>query len=409
MIVAGAGPAGAVAARTLAAAGVRTLLVDKASFPRNKPCGGGIGVRTLRRFPWLESAIRGIDIHPLAKIHLEGPNGAGFEMAQPDPSLWLIRRVEFDHALVREAERAGATLRERFEITQAHADRDGVTLTSRDGETLRAPIVIAADGVHSVLAKRLGVRTAWPANGLAIDMMEETPHETLRATHPDVMWVSYGYQGRDGYAYIFPKVRHTNVGVGCLLSDYQAHVDAHPRTMQAECVHTFVTKGELAGQSDPAHFTPFLIPVAGPMRRAHDATGRVLFAGDAGGFVNAFTAEGIYYAMISGELAARAAVNADGSRHAGRLFNTLWRAELGIELRDASLIQRLLFADHERVNAVVRAGRHLPWVGDVILDYAAGRLSYLQARRRILRASPRTAWRLASIWLRTRAGRAAAR
>ena len=399
VIVAGAGPAGAVAARTLAAAGVRVLLVDKAEFPRNKPCGGGIGVRTTTRFPWLTAAMDGIDIHPLSRIHLEAPNGASFDMASDGPSMLLIRRVEFDHALVREAVRAGATLRERFEITQASADANGVTLTSRDGETLRAANVIAADGVHSVLAKRLGVHTSWPASSVALDMMEETPHEQLRASQPDVMWVSYGYRQMDGYAYIFPKVRHTNVGVGCLLSDFKARVTEHPYTVQSRCVDELVARGELSGRSDRRHFTPFLIPVGGPLRRAYDRTGRVLFVGDAGGFVNAFTAEGIYYAMISGELAATAIMRAPAAR-AGRAFNTLWRTELGAELRDAVLIQRFLFGDHERVNRVVRAGRALPWVGQVILDYAAGRTSYLAARRRVLAASPRTAVKLAGIFAR---------
>lgn len=399
VIVAGAGPAGAVAARTLAAAGVRVTLLDRAEFPRNKPCGGGIGVRTTKRFPWLSSAMAGIDIHPLSRIHLEAPSGARFEMASDEPSMLLIRRIEFDHALVRDALRAGATLRERFEITQASADASGVTLTSRDGETLRASMVIAADGVHSVLAKRLGIHTAWPPTSVALDMMEETPHETLRAERPDVMFVSYGYRGLDGYAYIFPKVRHTNVGVGCLLSDFKARVDDHPYDVQVRCVDELVAAGALSGRSDRKQFTPSLIPVGGPLRRANDATGRVLFVGDAGGFVNAFTAEGIYYAMISGELAATAIATAPPHR-AARVFDKLWRAELGTELRDSTLIQRFLFGDHERVNRVVRAGRALPWVGQVILDYAAGRLSYAAARRRVLSASPRTAVKLAAIFAR---------
>ena len=162
VIVAGAGPAGAVAARTLAAAGIRTLLVDRAEFPRNKPCGGGVSLRALRRFPWLDAALAGVDVHRISRLHVEGPQGSSLDIESPDPCVLLVRRVEFDHALVRAAVAAGATLLERFEITQAEADADGVTLQARDGRRLRAPIVIAADGVHSVLAKRLGVNARWP-------------------------------------------------------------------------------------------------------------------------------------------------------------------------------------------------------------------------------------------------------
>jgi len=401
VLVAGAGPAGATAARTLAAAGARVLLIDKARFPRNKPCGGGISVRALKRFPWLGAAMRDIDVHPVSRLHLEGSDGVVLEMASPDPSMMLIRRVEFDHALVRDAQRAGATLGEGFEITQAAVDAEGVTLRARDGRQLRARTVIAADGVHSVVAKRLGVNAAWPARSIAIDMMEETPVDTLRSERPDVLWVSYGYGGLDGYAYVFPKVHHVNVGVGCLVSHYKDGVREPPYAMQSQLVGDLVARGALHGRSDRRCFTPFLIPVGGPLPRAHHvASGRVLFAGDAGGFVNAFTAEGIYYAMISGELAARAVLTAGTSGGAGRAYDRLWRAEIGAELRDAVLIQRFLFADPTRVNRVVHAGRALPWLAELIVDYAAGRVSYRAARRRVLAASPKTAARLA--WLMVR-------
>jgi len=109
VIVVGAGPAGAVAARTLALAGVRVTLIDRAAFPRNKPCGGGVSVRALTRFPWLRAAIDGIDIHAVSDIHMQGPDGSVMQMSSPDPSMLLIRRVEFDHALVRDAVRACAT------------------------------------------------------------------------------------------------------------------------------------------------------------------------------------------------------------------------------------------------------------------------------------------------------------
>ena len=308
VIVAGAGPAGAVAARTLAAAGIRTLLVDRAEFPRNKPCGGGVSLRALRRFPWLDAALAGVDVHRISRLHLEGPHGSTLDVESPDPCVLLVRRVEFDHALVRAAVAAGATLLERFEITQAAADAEGVTLQARDGRRLRAPIVIAADGVHSVLAKRLGVNARWPRASIAIDMMEETPVETLRADRPDVLWVAYAYNGLDGYAYVFPKTHHVNVGIGCLLSHYKGEMPGRPYDMQQTFVGRLVGEGVLHGQSDRRHFTPFLIPVGGPLPSAH--AGRVLFAGDAGGFVHAVTAEGIYYAMVSGELAGAAAASA---------------------------------------------------------------------------------------------------
>jgi geranylgeranyl reductase family protein len=391
VIVAGAGPAGAVAARALASRGIDTLLIDRAEFPRNKPCGGGISMRAFHRFPWLATAIQGIDTHYVSKLHLEGPGGASLDVALREPCVLMIRRVEFDAALATAATAAGARFA-RFEITQAGEDALGVTLQARDGRRLRARAVIAADGVHSVLAKRLGVNRRWPRASVALDMMEETPEDTLRARDPEVLWVAYAFQGLDGYAYVFPKRRHVNVGIGCLLSHYDAAVTAHPYELQRSFVDALVERGELSGRSERGHFTPSLIPVGGPLPQTWSA--RALFAGDAGGFVNAVTAEGIFYAMVSGELAGRA-VAESGRSAAGPRYHRLWRREIGAELRDAVFVQRYLFSDHDRVARIVRGAAHLPGFIDMILDHVAGRVSYGALRRRLLVRFPGTILKVA--------------
>jgi len=396
VIVAGAGPAGAVAARALASAGLNTLLVDRAAFPRNKPCGGGISTRALTRFPWLDRALAGIDVHRIARLYLEGPGAATVAVHSEQPTVLLVRRLDFDHALVEAAVAAGARLIPNFEITQVRDEASRVVLQARDGRQVSAPYVVAADGVHSVVAKRTGVNTRWPRTHLAIDMMEETPLHTLRATQPDVLWVAYAYNGLDGYAYVFPKTAHVNVGIGCLLSHYDEAIADKPYALQQDFVSSMVQRGVLDGRSDRQCFTPFLIPVGGPLPRAW--RGRVLFAGDAGGFVNAITAEGIYYAMVSGELAAQALVQTRGARSvaaAGESYERAWRAELGAELNDAVLIQRHLFSSHARVGQAIRLVSTMTGVTDLILKYVQGRLSYSSLRRRLFLRFPMTLWRMA--------------
>jgi geranylgeranyl reductase family protein len=393
VIVAGAGPAGAAAARALAAAGLDTLLVDRAEFPRNKPCGGGISERAILRFPWLDDALREIDVHRIARLRLEAPDGGALILESPRPCVLLVRRVEFDQALVGAARGAGARLMSGFEITQAEEHPDGVTLQARDGRRLAAPLVVAADGVHSVIAKRLGVNRRWPRASLALDMMEETPTDTLAADRPDVLWVAYAYQGLDGYAYIFPKAHHVNVGIGCLLSHYDAAVSDAPYAMHERFVSTLASRGLLRGRSDRRCFTPFLIPVGGPL--PHAWHGRVLFAGDAGGFVHALTAEGIYYAMVSGELAGRAiAATRRAADKAGPVYERLWRKEIGAELTDAVLIQKYLFASHARVSRVVAGAADAPALTTMILDYVCGDLPYTVLRRRMLFRCPLTMIRM---------------
>src|SRR2546427_796233 len=69
----------------------------------------------------------------------------------------------------------------------------GITLVARDGRTFTARTMIAADGVHSVVARRLGLNPGWPATHVALDMMEETPRTALRDVDPSALWVAYGY------------------------------------------------------------------------------------------------------------------------------------------------------------------------------------------------------------------------
>src|SRR5437763_9761799 len=96
VLVVGAGPAGSVAALTLARAGVPVTLLDRAAFPRNKPCGGGITMRALARFPWLENALGSIDTNFVSRMYLEGPDGHSVTIDADRPAVLMIRRVEFD-------------------------------------------------------------------------------------------------------------------------------------------------------------------------------------------------------------------------------------------------------------------------------------------------------------------------
>jgi flavin-dependent dehydrogenase len=199
----------------------------------------------------------------------------------------------------------------------------------------------------------------------------------------------------EGYAYIFPKRDHVNVGIGFLLSYYRGVIGQAPYELQRDLIAELRERGVMTGESVRRNFTPFLIPVGGPLRRP--GRGRVLLAGDAGGFVNAFTAEGIYYAMVSGDLAARAIIETSGAAAGNRLARRYRRAcddEIGSELRDSVLVQRYLFANRQRMGRMIRNADRYPATVRALLDYAIGRRSYASIRRRMLTRSPQLALRL---------------
>jgi flavin-dependent dehydrogenase len=127
-------------------------------------------------------------------------------------------------------------------------------------------------------------------------------------------------------------------------------------------------------------------------------TSRILLAGDAGGFVNGVTAEGIYYAMVSGELAGRAAAAATrgGAGHdAGLQYERAWNREIGSELRDAVALQRLLFSNRSALAQMVRDASPTSPLTTTLLAFFRGEIPYAAVRRRILLRHPLTAIRLA--------------
>jgi geranylgeranyl reductase family protein len=394
VLIVGGGPAGSTAARQLALAGVPVRILDKARFPRNKPCGGGISMRVLTRFPYLRDALPCIATHQLKRLHLEGPDGCASLVTSDEAAALMIRRFEFDDLLVRLAVEAGAQVEPGVDIVQVRETGDAVELRARDGRRFTGPLLIAADGVHSVVARRLGLNPGWPAWAVALDMMEETPRVQLRDVDPDTLWVAYGYgsgakrgAAAEGYAYIFPKRDHVNIGIGYVLQYYRERVISDPYVLQTALIDKLRSRGIVVGESVRKNFTPFLIPVAGPLSQT--GRGRAVLAGDAGGFVNGFTAEGIYYAMVTGDLAASAAVrHLSGGGSFSGLYRKSWDDEIGAELRDSVLIQRYLFADRGRIRAAVDGASRENVLTRLILEFVIGRRSYPSLRRAMLTRSP---------------------
>ncbi|MGT2426824.1 geranylgeranyl reductase family protein [Amnibacterium kyonggiense] len=288
VVVVGAGPAGASAARVAAERGARVLLLDAARFPRYKTCGGGLIGTSLALLP--PAALATVERH-VATVSFSLRGGPARRVRSTRPFLALVRRELLDQALVDAAVAAGAVFRDGTRVGRLEETTDGVAVTTTAGP-LTGRTVIGADGSASVVARYVGVRIARADLGLEVELAG-VGEEWEGRVHLD--W------GRDPgtYGWVFPKADRLTVGViqrkgeGSATRAYLARLLDGLGLQDRERLH------------DSGHLTRWREP-GSPLRR-----GRVLVAGDAAGLLEPWTREGISSALRSGIAAGGAAADDD--------------------------------------------------------------------------------------------------
>ncbi|MEV4413744.1 geranylgeranyl reductase family protein [Catellatospora sp. NPDC049609] len=323
VIVVGAGPGGSAAAYHLAKHGARVLLLEKTEFPREKVCGDGLTPRAVKQLIDM-----GVDVSPEAGwLHNKGlrviGGGVRLELDWPDlasfPDFGLVRtRMDFDDMLAQRAVAAGAQLRTGHNVTGPVLDADGRVVgvevkTAEGTRTLRAHLVVAADGVSGRFALALGMakREDRPM-GVAVRRYYRCPVKT----NDDYLesWLELrsreaGSAQLPGYGWIFGLGDgRVNVGLGVLNSS-KAYQATNYRNMLTDWLGG--TPAEW-GLNDEANADGKTLGAALPMgfnRTPHYTRGMML-VGDSGGMVNPFNGEGIAYAMESGQLAADVLIQA---------------------------------------------------------------------------------------------------
>jgi geranylgeranyl reductase family protein len=286
-IVVGAGPAGSTAAYRLAATGASVALLDRASFPRDKPCGGGVTLRAARQLPF---AIRPVVEQVVTTAELRLGFRRTAVRGRGGPLAFMTQRRRLDHFLAEKAAAAGADFRDAVKVTAVETDADGATVTA-GGERLHGRTVIGADGVNGVTARSLelgGNRTV----GVALE--GNLSYSKIDAER---------YRGRfllelgtipGGYGWLFPKGDHVNIGVG----GWETEGPRLRRHLEELCTVYGVTMDDLE------QVRGYRLPC-----RAHDsalARGRGLIVGDAAGLIDPLTGDGMFEAFLSARFATEA-------------------------------------------------------------------------------------------------------
>lgn len=321
-IVVGAGPGGCAAAYDLARAGREVLLLDRAEFPRQKACAGGLTLKTVQtlRYP-VDAVVR----ERVSEILVENTPRQSLVLRRKAPYCFMTVRQEFDDYCFRRTVAAGAHFQRAGAITSIDESDEGVTVAV-DGQTFHGHFLVGADGVHSQVRKLTEKDVSWFWRAFALEAMVTVPNVERQKLVFDFSAV------RDGYGWVFPKGDHVNIGMCSYAQDetvdrkrLAAYIAARYNGAIAEHV-----MGQYAGCGAANHQIP---------------ASRVFLVGDAGGFVDPLTGEGIYFALVSGQAAA-AAVHAglDGNGPAHLHFSKL-TAQLRIDLGISTSAGRWFYAN----------------------------------------------------------------
>ena len=388
VVIVGAGPAGSFAAERLAQSGVRVALFDGRPAGEPKACGGGVTAKALKAWPHLLGAVgRTVD-----ELEMYSPSGKRLHMKLDEPFA-IYSRIAFDSYLRERAQTAGAeVVFEKITPRGLARTESGWTLRSANGGEWSGKMLVGADGANSAIAKKLAgplqASDMEVAFGYRAPLPEQGDAPTVIAFLP--RWV--------GYAWAFPRLDHISFGIATTQDAFEHKAldellwqfmfgyyrgrdgsKANIWKQPEKDADVEVEKKLRATAERYAARIPGLADQTWDTRRACGEGWALL--GDAAGFADPVTGEGIYYALRSAELFADAFIKGQPEEYEQR-----WRQDFGGELRRASQMRRRFYGNFwgapftERMIAFARGHSGIK---RVLGDLVAGEQGYVGLKKKL--------------------------
>lgn len=411
VLIVGAGPAGSFAAERLARAGVRVALFDGRPPGEPKACGGGVTSKALKAWPHLLDAVgRTID-----ELDMYSPSGKHLHLKLEEPFA-VYSRIAFDTFLLERARAAGAVVFPNKVsgrgITPLRADARALLdhiatapssntgsrwmVRTQSGGEFLANYLVAADGANSAIAKKLAGPLP-PAEmevafGYRVPLPETGEAATVVAFLPN--WV--------GYAWAFPRIDHVSFGIAttqdafdhesldALLWDFMVSYYEVAQVGNLRPMKLWKGKKDKSQINSLRHRAeryaariPGLSPRTWETRKACGDGWALL--GDAAGFADPVTGEGIYYALRSAELFADAYLKEEPEE-----YEQLWRKDFGAELKRASQMRRRFYGNFwgaPFTDRMIEFARGHRGIRKVLGQLVAGDQGYVNLKKKLARSA----------------------
>lgn len=371
VIVVGGSCAGAAAGYRLAKAGKSVLIIDKAVFPRKKLCGGMVPDKTitLLKDVYGEAVSENIPIDSMCSSFgiFHATLGKVSKQSHPSNKLYFVDREVFDHFFLNQSESAGCEVLCGHKVTEVKQN----SVITDSGQEIFSSFIIGADGANSMVRKSLYSETKKEdfTIGLEVDIdyNQLNCFDNGGGVYPKIY---FGFMNF-GYGWVFPKKEYATVGLGGMV---------HKNNVNMRQLFKIFLKSLLKnGNSVPDKFSGFPVPCHNLIKKpGHN---NILLCGDAAGLVEPITGEGIYFAILSGKLAARSLLDTDDPTER---YNRLIRKEILPLFRQALFMRPLFFnprifsyAMHKMMNN----GKYCKYY----LDLLSGELDYTGYIKTVLR------------------------
>lgn len=385
VVIVGAGPSGATAAKTLAEQSISVLLLDKDFFPRDKPCGGGLPLRTLSRFhyikdgPAIESYTYGGTVYSPSLTYQT-------LIKKTEPVIAMIVRSKFDHELVQLSIDKGATFRDNTRVTDIKIHKDHALVHLNNGSSITTELIIGADGFHSTVAQKTGLIPIKRNKGICIlkefQLEKEVINELYTTDH--LCHIHSKFQGIKGYGWVFPKQNHVNVGI----VSYDTREEREQKQINIRKIFSDYLNQLSKKKIIPSHITidhakGGVLPVQ-PLPKTYAS--RVLLCGDAAGLINPISGEGIYYALVSGELAGYVASDSirkkDTTEPFLSTYEKRWKQDFGKEIK---LFLRSKKQWGKKGDTTIRLMNKDPLFAELVFSIMVGKESVYDLRWKLIK------------------------